>query len=99
MRGLVTGPEAFPGANVTSNSDILAAIQRSAKTIWHACGTNKMGKESENMAVVDSRARVFGVNGLRVVDASAFPLLPTGQPQSMAYALAEKISYGILDGE
>ena len=99
MRGVVTGPEAFPGANVTSDSDILAAIQRSAQTIWHACGTNKMGKESDDMAVVDSRGRVIGVHGLRVVDVSAFPFLPPGQPQSMVYALAEKISQGILDGE
>ena len=34
------------------------------------------------MAVVDSRARVFGVKGVRVVDASAFPFLPPGHPQS-----------------
>lgn len=34
------------------------------------------------MAVVDSKARVFGVNGLRVVDASSFALLPPGHPQS-----------------
>ena len=99
MRGVVTGPEAYPGANVTSDSDLLAAIQRSAQTIWHACGTNKMGKESDQMAVVDSRARVFGVEGLRVVDACVFPLLPPGQPQSLVYALAEKISQGILEGE
>lgn len=99
MRGVVTGPEAFPGANVTSDGDILAAIQSSAQTIWHACGTNKMGKEGDKMAVVDSRARVMGINRLRVVDASAFPFLPPGQPQSMVYALAEKIAQGVLDGE
>ena len=99
MRDVIKGPEAFPGANVTSDNDILAAIQRSAQTIWHACGTNKMGKGRDEMAVVDSKARVMGLNGLRVVDASAFPLLPPGQPQSMVYALAEKIAQGILDGE
>jgi len=41
-----------------------------------------MGVASDSMAVVDSHARVFGVQGLRVVDASAFPLLPPGHPQS-----------------
>jgi len=51
------------------------------------------------MAVVDSEARVIGVNGLRVVDVSAFPFLVPGQPQSMVYALAEKIADGILDGQ
>lgn len=41
-----------------------------------------MGVESDSMAVVDSHARVYGVQGLRVVDASAFPFLPPGHPQS-----------------
>ena len=99
LRSVITGPEAYPGANVTSDSDLLAVIQRSAQTIWHASGTNRMGKAGDEMAVVDSRARVMGVNGLRVVDASAFPFLPPGQPQSAVYALAEKIAQGILDGE
>jgi len=42
----------------------------------------KMGKLSDSDAVVDSQARVIGVAGLRVVDASAFPLLPPGHPQA-----------------
>jgi hypothetical protein len=41
-----------------------------------------MGVESDTTAVVDSHARVYGVQGLRVVDASAFPFLPPGHPQS-----------------
>jgi choline dehydrogenase-like flavoprotein len=41
-----------------------------------------MGVETDSMAVVDSHARVYGVQGVRVVDASAFPLLPPGHPQS-----------------
>ncbi|KAI4159385.1 MAG: hypothetical protein LQ342_006641 [Letrouitia transgressa] len=99
MQALITGPEVFPGANVTSDGDLWAAIQRSAQTIWHASGTNKMGKRDDPLAVVDSRAKVIGVERLRVVDASAFPFLPPGQPQSMVYALAEKIAQHILDGE
>ena len=99
MRGVVTVPEVFPGANVSSDSDLLNAIQRSAQTIWHASASNKMGKLNDSTAVVDSRARVIGVQGLRVVDASAFPFLPPGQPQSMVYALDEKISHHILSGD
>ena len=57
-----------------------------------------MGVEGDKMAVVDSRARVFGVEGLRVVDAAAFPFLPPGHPQSTVYALAEKISEDVLLG-
>lgn len=50
-----------------------------------------MGKAGDANAVVDSRASEFGVRGLRVVDASAFPCLPPGLPQSTVYVLAEKI--------
>jgi choline dehydrogenase-like flavoprotein len=96
---VLTGPEAYPGPNVTSNEDVLSAIKKSALTIWHACGTNRMGKAGDPMAVVDARAKIIGVDGLRVVDASVFPFLPPGQPQSMVYALAEKIAQNILDGE
>ena len=99
MKAVVTGPEIYPGSNITSDSALLAAIQRSARTIWHASATNKMGRVNDSMAVVDSRARVIGVQGLRVVDASAFPFLPPGQPQSIVYALAEKIAWHILNGE
>lgn len=42
----------------------------------------KMGKKSDPLAVVDNKARVFGVSNLRVVDASSFPLLPPGHPQA-----------------
>lgn len=99
MQGIVTGSEIFPGANITSDRDLMAAIQRSGQTVWHASATNKMGRDNDSMAVVDSKARVMGVKGLRVVDASAFPFLPPGQRQSMVYALAEKIAQSILDGE
>lgn len=99
MRGVVTGAEIFPGENITTDQALTLAIQRSAQTIWHASATNKMGRPDDPMAVVDSKARVIGVQGLRVVDASAFPFLPPGQPQSIVYALAEKIAQSILDGE
>lgn len=58
-----------------------------------------MGKKGDPMAVVDTHARVFGVQGLRVVDASAFPFLPPGHPQSTVYALAEKIADDIKRGQ
>lgn len=90
--------EYFPGSNVTSDEDILDFIQRSLMTIYHASSTCKMGRPDDKMAVVDSKARVFGTKGLRVVDAGAFPFLPPGHPQSTIYALAEKIAEDILLG-
>jgi len=88
--------EYLPGFNVTSDADILTFIQKSLMTVYHAAGTCKMGNSTDNLAVVDSHARVYGTQNLRVVDASAFPFLPPGHPQSTVYALAEKIAADIL---
>ncbi|KAL8754256.1 MAG: hypothetical protein Q9184_005170 [Pyrenodesmia sp. 2 TL-2023] len=98
IRPILLGEEDFPGANVTSDEDILAVIRKTANSIDHAAGSCAMGKVGDRDAVVDSRARVIGVEGLRVVDASAFPLLPPGHPQATVYALAEKIADDILNG-
>ena len=58
----------------------------------HASATCAMGKASDPMAVVDSKARVYGVRNLRVVDASAFPFAVPGLPMATVYVLAEKIA-------
>lgn len=81
MAPIVLGQEAYPGSNVTTAQQILDAIREQALTIFHAAATCAMGRSSNLMAVVDSHARVIGVSGLRVVDASAFPFLPPGHPQ------------------
>ena len=82
MRQVAPTGEAFPGANVTSYEDLLAIVRGQTGTFYHASCTCKMGKADDEMAVVDSKARVYGVSNLRVVDASAFPFLPPGQPQA-----------------
>ena len=74
--------EAFPGINVTTDSQILDTVKASANSVYNAVGTNQMGKVDDPMAVVDSKGRIIGVNGLRVVDASIFPFLPAGQPSA-----------------
>ena len=83
LRTIVIGPEAYPGPNVTTDREILETIMQSSATIYHASGTNAMGRAHDPNAVVDSPARVIGVTGLRVVDASIFPLLPPGHPMSI----------------
>lgn len=91
--------EAFPGLEGhQTDEEILALIRKTLVTVWHPSCTNKMGKSDDKMAVIDHRARVFGVQGLRVVDASAFPFLPPGHPQTTIYALAEKIAADIIKG-
>lgn len=82
MEPVIIGEEYNPGPEVKTDAQILEFIKDNVMTLWHAACTCKMGTEDDEMAVVDSRARVFGVDGLRVVDASAFPFLPPGHPQS-----------------
>ncbi|KAI0420752.1 putative glucose-methanol-choline oxidoreductase [Xylaria grammica] len=95
MKKLAIGDEIYPGLDVATDEEILASIRRSYNAIYHASCTNKMGKKDDPLAVVDPKARVYGVENLRVVDASAMPLLPPGHPQSTIYALAEKIACDI----
>jgi choline dehydrogenase len=89
MPGVLLGPEYWPGTNVTTDDQILRQVRQSFGTVFHASCTCKMGKSDDPMAVVDSKARVFGVSGLRVVDASAMALLPPGHPQATICELPE----------
>ncbi|KAJ4312857.1 hypothetical protein N0V94_007238 [Neodidymelliopsis sp. IMI 364377] len=98
IANIVVGPEVTPGESVSTDAQILEFIRTAAQPIWHATSTCAMGKAGEPGAVVDSRARVFGVKGLRVVDASAIPFSLPGHPQSSVYMLAEKIAEDILKG-
>lgn len=82
MKEITIGEEALPGQNVSTNAQIMQWARTHVQTVYHASCTCKIGKSDDPMAVTDSRARVIGVNNLRVVDASTFPLLPPGHPQS-----------------
>lgn len=95
-QGLALGDEILPGANVTTDRDILDYIGQSLIEVYHAASTCKMGPSSDKNAVVNAKGQVYGTKRLRVVDASAFPLLPPGHPQATVYALAEKIAAEIL---
>ena len=97
-RNLTIGEEQLPGPTVQTDAQILQYIRESLITVFHASATCKMGMGNDTMAVIDSSARVYGTKGLRVVDASSFPFLPPGHPQSTIYALAEKIADEILQG-
>ena len=88
--------ELLPGPGVASDDDIADFIQAEA---WghHASCTNRMGKAKDPMAVLDSRFRVLGTTGLRVVDASVFPRIPGYFIVSAVYMIAEKASDVILE--
>ncbi|USP75497.1 Cyclase atC [Curvularia clavata] len=96
IANFVVGPEIAPGTAVSSDADILKFIKETAQQIWHASSTCAMGKSAQEGAVVDSKARVFGVKGLRVVDNSVVPFSVPGHPQSSMYMLAEKIADEML---
>jgi len=88
------GPEIAPGANVTTDADINAFVRSNAETIYHPVGTAKMGIDGNS--VVDTELRVFGVQGLRVVDASVMPTLVSGNTNAPTIMIAEKASDMIL---
>lgn len=90
------GEEVFPGANVTSDADLIEAIIGNIAAIHHASASCAMGRSDNPMAVVDSRGRVYGVQGLRVVDSSALPFCPPGHTQGTTYGHAEKMADVIL---
>lgn len=96
--GVAEPVEAFPGPSVQTDDEIMQWIGEAMLTVYHASATCKMGSKNDTMAVVDSKAKVFGMSNLRIVDASAFPFLPPGHPQSLVYAFAEKIADMTING-
>ena len=64
--------------------------RRTVKTNWHPVGTCRMGPNGDPLAVLDPRLRVRGVAGLRVIDASAMPFIPSGNTNAPTMALADR---------
>ncbi|EKG21701.1 Glucose-methanol-choline oxidoreductase [Macrophomina phaseolina MS6] len=82
--------ELAPGANLTTDAQLDAALRASlSPTFAHVCCTAPMMARDQG-GVVDADLRVYGVSGLRVVDASLMPLLPATHTSSTVYAVAEK---------
>ena len=88
------GPELMPGAHIQRDDQIDAFVRKTAETIYHPVGSAKMGKDKD--AVVDPQLRVYGVEGLRVVDASVMPSLVSGNTNAPTIMIAEKASDLIL---
>jgi 5-(hydroxymethyl)furfural/furfural oxidase len=73
-----------------------AYIKRAAVGVWHCSCSCRMGSEDDPMAVTDEQGRVRGVHGLRVVDASIFPVVPCANTNFPTMMVAEKIADTIL---
>jgi choline dehydrogenase len=80
--------EVRPGAQVVAEDDIKAFIRQVAGTVYHPCGTCKMGQDDK--AVVDPELRVRGLEGLRVADASVMPAIPSPNIHPATIMIAEK---------
>ena len=87
--------EHFPGAGVETEEQMLATAKQFGATVFHPCGTCKMG--SDPFAVVDQRLRVHGIQGLRVVDASIMPNMISGNTNAPTIMIAEKASDMIME--
>ncbi len=86
--------EVVPGASVRHDRDVLDAIRQRAGTVFHPCGTCRMG--SDDAAPTDPALRVNGVDRLRVVDASVMPVIPSGNINAATMMVAQKASTHIL---
>lgn len=73
-----------------------AFIRKAAVGVWHASCTCRMGADDDPMAVTDNQGRVRGISGLRVVDASIFPVVPSANTNFPTIMTAEKIADTIL---
>jgi choline dehydrogenase len=80
--------EVRPGSQVVADDDIRAFIRQVAGTVYHPCGTCRMGQDER--AVVDSELRVRGLEGLRVIDASVMPAIPSPNIHPATIMIAEK---------
>lgn len=90
------GEEIQPGIDIQSDAEIDAWVKQNVESAYHPAGTCKIGLSDDPLAVVDSACCVYGLNNLRVVDASVFPTLPNGNINAPVIMVAEKIADVIL---
>ena len=91
--------EGFTFDQVMTDDDALEAfVRKAAIGVWHASCSCRMGRPDDPMSVVDKAGRVKGVQGLRIVDASIFPVVPCANTNFPVMMTSEKISDAILAG-
>ncbi|MGB0938361.1 MAG: GMC family oxidoreductase [Colwellia sp.] len=82
--------------SVNNDEQLMQDIRNRADTQYHPCGTCKMGTEEDEMAVVNSNLEVYGMQGLRVVDASIMPKIVSGNTNAPTIMIGEKAADMIL---
>jgi choline dehydrogenase len=92
----VVEKELAPGPHVQSREDMIRNIRARASTVFHPVGTCRMGQDPGS-SVVDGRLRAHGLGSLRVVDASVFPALTSGNTNAPVLMVAEKAATLLLE--
>ena len=82
--------ELMPGTGKVSDDELAAFCAKTVKTNYHPSGSARMGRDDDPMAVLDTRLRVRGVEGLRVIDCAAIPFIPSANTNAIALALGNK---------
>ncbi|HTT02009.1 MAG TPA: GMC family oxidoreductase N-terminal domain-containing protein [Steroidobacteraceae bacterium] len=91
----ITAAELQPGAEVLTDEAVLADFRRRGGSVFHSCSTCAMGADPQR-SVVDPKLKVHGLAGLRVVDASVFPNVTSGNTNTPTLMVAEKAAELIL---
>jgi len=89
------GGELAPGEQVKSKEALEDYVRSVSSTVWHPVGTCKMG--IDNMAVVNPELKVYGIEGLRVADASIMPTITSGNTNAATIMIGEKLADLILN--
>jgi choline dehydrogenase len=87
--------ERRPGTQVHTDEALLDYARETGQTAWHAVGTCRMGSAADG--VVDSRLRVHGVRGLRVIDASIMPTIASSNTNAAAIMIGERGAQFVLE--
>ena len=88
--------EDLPGGHVQSDAELDAFIRHDASSAYHPCGTARMGADGDERAVVDLELKFRGIEGLRIVDASVIPAVPSANINACVFMIAEKAADLIL---
>jgi choline dehydrogenase len=88
--------EDLPGIKVQTDAELDAFIREDASSAYHPCGTARMGAEDDPRAVVGLDLRMRGIDGLRIVDASVIPAVPSANINACVFMIAEKAADLIL---
>jgi 5-(hydroxymethyl)furfural/furfural oxidase len=83
---------------LTNRAALIAHLHENVAGVFHPAGTCRMGTSTDPLAVVDCAGRVYGIDGLRVADASIMPTVPSGNTHLPTIMVAEKIAATIAAG-